>query len=278
MGHVNLVAITAKKLARTPTRLVLVEQNTISAHPNDLFRARFVAPLARWLYPHADAVVGVSKGVARDLELLLGFAPGKVKVINNPVVNNELFSRATNSVEHPWLQDKILPVFLAVGRLTPQKDFPNLLQAFAFLKEQRLARLIILGEGESRAELEAKICSLGISEAVSMPGFVNNPYAYMSRASALVLSSQEEGLPTVLIEAMACGCPVVATNCPSGPEEILAGGKYGNLVPVKNSRALSQAMLQVLDDPIHKEVLIARAKYFSAEQVVEQYLNLLCSL
>jgi len=278
MGHVNVVAAMAKALSKISTRLVLIEHNNISAHPNTLLRAKLIKPLAQWLYPRADVVGGVSVGVARDIEYQYGLAQGSAKVINNPVIDEELFLKAKATPEHPWFQNSEIPVFLAVGRLTEQKDFPNLLQAFALLREKRTARLIILGEGEDRAKLEAEINRLEIVEDVLMPGFVANPYAYMSHASALVLSSREEGLPTVLIEAMGCGCPVVATNCPSGPDEILDGGRYGTLVPVANSPALSEAMLQVLDSRISQEVLIERARYFSTDKVVAKFLELLHSL
>ncbi len=278
MGHVNVVAAMAKELSKISTRLVLVEHNNISAYPNTLLRAKLIKPLAKWLYPRADVVAGVSVGVARDIEYQYGLAEGSAKVINNPVIDEELFVKATATLEHSWFQDSQIPVFLAVGRLTEQKDFSNLLQAFALLRAKRAARLIILGEGEDRAKLEAKIERLGIVEDVLMPGFVANPYAYMSHASALVLSSRSEGLPTVLIEAMGCGCPVVATNCPSGPDEILDGGRYGILVPVANSPALSEAMLQVLDSRISQDVLIERARYFSTDKVVAKFLELLHSL
>ena len=278
MGHVNVVALIAKELARIQTRLVLVQHNTLSANKSGLMRAKFIPPLMKLLYPRADAVAGVSAGVARDLEHQLGFEEGKVKVLNNPIVNDDLLERTQTTLVHPWFQPQSPPVFLAVGRLTEQKDFPHLIETFALVRKHRLARLLILGEGELRPKLERLIGDLGISEDVCLPGFVNNPYAYMSKAAAFVLSSLWEGLPTVLIEAMACGCPVIATNCPSGPEEILAGGVYGHLVPMKNQEALSQAMLQTLDSPTSKEVLTQRANCYSSKSVASQYLSLLYSL
>ncbi|MCY7368891.1 MAG: glycosyltransferase, partial [Chamaesiphon sp.] len=149
------------------------------------------------------------------------------------------------------------------------------IQAFGKLRQQKVARLMILGEGDLRGELEAEINSLGIGADVSLPGFVQNPYAYMHNSSAFVLSSRWEGLPTVLIEAMACGCAVVATNCPSGPEEILAGGKYGMLVPIENADALAAAMIKTLDQPIDQATSIDRGMYFSTERAVSDYLDLL---
>jgi glycosyltransferase involved in cell wall biosynthesis len=278
MGHVNVVAIIAKQLAGIETRLILVEQNTLSVNKSNLLRAKFVPPLMKLLYPRANVVAGVSMGVARDLEKRLGFAKETVRVLNNPIVNEDLIERSHCNPDHPWLQPEMPPVFLAVGRLTEQKDFGTLIEAFALVRQQRPARLMILGEGELRPSLENAIVSLELNEDVALPGFVNNPYGYMSQAAAFVLSSLWEGLPTVLIEAMACGCPVIATNCPSGPDEILAGGEYGKIVPMQDKQALSQAMLETLALPPSRELLTQRANCYSSESVVAQYLSLLHSL
>ena len=274
MNHANIAAILAKELARSKTKLVIVEHDTLSASKSKLRRSQFLPPIMKWLYPRADAIVGVSQGVAEDLDSQLGFEPGTVKTVYNPVVDRELIAKAQAPVEHPWFAKGSPPVFLAVGRLSPQKDFTNLLAAFAQLRQHRAARLMILGEGECRGELEAQIAALGMGEDVYLPGFVQNPYAYMSHATTFVLSSRWEGLPTVLIEAMACGCAVVATNCPSGPQEILAAGKYGLLVPIEDATALADAMLQTLEQPMSQADSIARGRYFSAERAVDEYLRL----
>lgn len=278
MGHVNVVASIARELSGIKTKLLLVEQNTLSAFQSKLKRAQIVELFMKWLYPRADAVAGVSAGVARDLEQQLKLQKETVKVLNNPVVNEDLISQSQASLDHPWFADGMPPVFLAVGRLNPQKDFPNLLNAFAQVRKHQAARLIILGEGEERQSLEAMINNLGIREDVLLPGFVKNPYAYMKHASCFVLSSVEEGLPTVLIEAMACGCPVVATNCPSGPDEILDHGAYGLLVPIKNSAALGDAMLQTINNPLEQKLLMERANEYSTVKVVDTYLSLLYGL
>lgn len=275
MNETNVAAVVARELAHIKTRLVLVEHNHSSVSKSKLLRSRLVPPFMKLLYPRANAIVGVSRGVARDLETQLGIAEGSVNVIYNPVVDDELVGKAKDPLDHPWFQEGAPSVFLGVGRLTEQKDFLTLIKAFELIRRQRLVRLIILGEGESRRELEAMVATLGISEDVSMPGFVKNPYAYMSRASAFVLSSRDEGLPTVLIEAMACGCPVIATDCPSGPREILESGVYGPLVPVGDATALSAAMLQVLEAPMSRDVLVRRAMHFSVDQAVTKYLALL---
>lgn len=275
MNHVNVAAVLARELAYTQTRLVLVEHNTLSVAKSKLLRSALVPPFMKLLYPRADAIVGVSKGAAQDLETQLGIAKGKVSVIYNPVVDDELIDKGKAPLDHPWFGEGSPPVFLAVGRLTQQKDFFTLIEAFELVRRQKLVRLIILGEGDDRNELEAMTARLGIAEDVSMPGFAENPYAYMSRASALVLSSRWEGLGVVLIEAMACGCPVIATDCPNGPSEILEAGKYGPLVPTEDAVSLSAAMLQVLEAPVSRDVLTQRAMHFSIDRAVSEYLAVL---
>ncbi|BDA68174.1 glycosyl transferase, group 1 family protein [Rivularia sp. IAM M-261] len=277
LEYANVAAALAKEISGTNTKLVLVEQNNLSAsikNSKSLLN-RVFSLLVHTLYPRAGAIVGVSKGVAEDLESILAFPKGKVHVIHNPIVDDEILKKAQVHVEHPWFKQGEAPVFVAVGRLSEQKDFQNLIQAFSLLRKQKQAKLIILGEGELRAELELSINALGIAEDISLPGFVDNPYAYMYNAKAFVLSSRWEGLPTVIIEAMACGCSVVSTNCPSGPNEILDEGKYGYLVPVQDSVALSEAMVAVLDNTVSRETLLKRAQDFSVERSVSEYLSLL---
>ena len=274
MNHANIAAIFARDLARSKTKLVVVEHDTLSASKSKLRRSQFLQPIMKWLYPRADAIVGVSQGVSADLDCQLGFKPGTVKTVYNPVVDRELIAKSQATIAHPWFQAGSPPVFLAVGRLSPQKDFANLIQAFALVRKHTPARLMILGEGETRSELEATIETLGITDDVLLPGFVQNPYAYMSNSTTFVLSSRWEGLPTVLIEAMACGCAVVATDCPSGPQEILSSGKYGLLVPIENAPALADAMLKTLKRTVSQACSIERGMYFSTDRAVSHYLEL----
>lgn len=275
LSHANVAAVAARALARVNPRLVLVEQNTVSAVRSDLRRDALLPALVRRAYPRADAIVGVSSGVAQDLVSRLGVPADKVSVIHNPVVDRELLDAANAPSGHAWLEDDAERVFVASGRLTQQKDFPTLINAFRLLKSKAAARLIILGEGEERAQLEAMISASGLSGDVDLHGFVENPYAYLSRADAFVLSSRWEGLPTVLIEALACGCPVVATDCPSGPREILEGGKYGALVPVGDAAALCEAMERVLKTSPARQVLREHALSYSVDRAANQYIELL---
>lgn len=248
--HGNIMAILAWKLARVDTRMVISAHNTISVATRNSphLRGRYVALLARLVYPCADAIVAVSKGAADDLVDKLRLPRAKVETIYNPVVTLELLEKAAEELDHPWFRYGEPPVILGVGQLTRQKDFPTLLRAFALVHKECAARLLILGEGEDRSSLESLIADLGITSDVEMPGFVDNPYKYMSRASVFALSSIFEGLPTVLIEAMACGTRLISTDCPSGPREILGGGKYGLLVPVGDVGALAAVLSETLAD------------------------------
>jgi glycosyltransferase involved in cell wall biosynthesis len=233
-----------------------------------------VPHLVKRFYPWADVVAGNSQGVAEDLRRVTGLPRERVRILHNPVVTPELQEKARLPVNHPWFGAGQPPVVLAVGRLTKQKDFPTLIRAFARVRQSRPARLIILGEGPDYAQLEALVCELGLKKDVALPGFVENPYAFMSRASLYVLSSRWEGLPTVLIEALYCGPPVVATDCPSGPKEILADGRHGALVPVGDVEALAEAIEAGLAGETPPPAQESWHPY-SVEAVVAQYVGLL---
>lgn len=275
ISHSNIVALIAKSLVSPKTRTVVVEhiartESAITGFSNICFNG-----LMKLTYRKADCIVGVSRGVSANLEKLIGLAAGSVKTIHNPVITPEIPHLAAAEVDHPWLKNKIRPVFLGIGRLEEQKDFATLIGAFHKMHKQSSARLIIIGEGSLRSSLEKYIKELGLSESVDLPGFTNNPYCYLSNVDALVLSSRFEGLPTVLIEAMACGCPVVSTNCPSGPDEILKRGEFGELVPMGNCRALSEAMISVLDKPVASDILKEQAQFYSMDVISRKYLQVL---
>lgn len=277
LSTTNCVAILARYLARTHTRVVVNEQNTPSkSHANSHYmRLRTLPKLMRWTYPRADAVTAISGGVARDLAHVTGLADRRISVIYNPVVSGEVESLATQPVDHPWFRPAQPPVILGVGRLVDQKDFSTLLRAFARVRAATDVRLIILGDGERRKQLQILAEELGIADHVSFPGFATNPYAYMARSAVLALSSKWEGLGMVLIEAMTCGTPVVSTDCPSGPDEILEGGRWGRLAAVASAEDLADAILSTMRDsgPDPR----ARAADFSVDRAVEQYEQVLRS-
>lgn len=238
---------------------------------------RLTSPLMQFTYPWAQSIIAVSQGIANELRQTLGsLAPSDVQVIYNPVMDATLAAKAEMPLSHPWLAANQPPVFLAVGRLARQKDYPTLLAAFRQLRQTHRAKLIILGEGELRSQLEQMITQWDLTADVELPGFVENPYAYMKQATALVLSSLWETFGMVLAEALACDCPVISTDCDYGPREILANGKYGALVPVGNIDKLAIAMEQILAlDDCDRAALIARGQEFSAASAATQYLQVL---
>lgn len=277
LDYPNAVAIAAAAVSGNRTAVIATVRSTLSAEVANADQRRIKAQpeVARRFYPRADALVAVSRGVAADLAQVLGMSVEKIGTIYNPVVSPALELQAGQSLSHPWFSAGGPPVILAVGGLKPAKDFPTLFKAFAIARRERPVRLLVLGEGKLRPELTALAKELGIAGDLEMPGFVDNPYPYMARAALLVLSSIYEGLPNVLIQALACGCPVVSTDCPSGPAEILDQGRYGTLVPVKDENGLAHAMLQSLEAGCDRELLVARAREFSVERASRHYLELI---
>jgi glycosyltransferase involved in cell wall biosynthesis len=274
LDHSNIVAVWARRLARAPVRVLVNEQNTMSswAKRSPQLRRRVMPMAAKRFYPWADKVVAVSKGVADDLVQQVGIPESHVEVIYNPVVTPELEAKCAAPLDHPWFQRGQPPVLLGVGRLARQKDFPTLIQAFARVRRQIPARLMILGDGAERPVLEETIDRLGLEQDVSLPGFVDNPFPYLKRSSAFVLSSRWEGLPTVVIEALYCGVPVVATDCPSGPREILKGGRLGCLVPMGDVDGLARGMSEALSGNAPRPTADSWMPYHR-DAVVDRYLE-----
>ncbi len=274
--HNNCVAIIAKKIIRSSFRLVVSEHMDISVVAKDQSLKEKLRPIfARLLYPYSDAILAVSQGASHALSITSAIPMDRIQTIYNPVVTPELFNSARENVNHPWLLQKKYPVILSVGRLSAQKDFANLLLAFSLIINQMKAYLIILGEGSERVRLISLARKLGIDKYIDLPGYKSNPYAYMSKANVFVVSSTREGLSNVLIEAMACGTPVVSTNCPSGPAEILENGLYGRLTPVDCPSALANAIIETLNNPIDSSILKKRALNFTIENIAPEYLKVL---
>jgi len=276
MNYVNVVGIWARALARVDTRLVVNEQNALSletAH-SPRRRHRFLPRLIGSFYPWADRIVCVARGTADDLARTTGLPRERIEVVHNPVVTPELMELAKEPVDHPWLRPGEPPVVVAVGRLSRQKDFDTLLRAFALVRDRRPARLMILGEGPERGSLEKLVSELGLGDAASLLGWVANPYPWMVQAGAYVLSSRWEGLPSVLIEALYCGVPIVATDCLSGPREILDDGEHGLLVPVGDAQALARGIASALDGQVSPPAMLSWQPY-EQEFVVRRYLDVL---
>jgi glycosyltransferase involved in cell wall biosynthesis len=272
LDHANVLAVAATTLARTRTTPILRLANTLSeTRPTRLLdRERVTYALAVRCYRGAHPLIAVSQGVANDLVEVAGVDPARVHVIPNPVVGPELFTLREERVDHEWFTPGSPPVVLGVGRLTRQKNFPLLLRAFAEVRLRRDARLVVLGEGEDRAALEQLAGELGVGADVAFLGFDPNPFRYMARAAVFASSSDWEGLPGALIQALACGVPVVATDCRSGPREILDGGRHGSLVPVGDAAALAAALLDALGAPPAPAPEQAWARY-SVDEAVARY-------
>lgn len=272
MWPISAIALWAAKLARVETRVVMAEHTTWSSSEicNSFFTRWLVKTSMHFTFPFVNGIVAVSHGAADDLARFANLDRNTITVIYNPVVGEP--KPSTHSPLQPlnWWSGSHHRV-LAVGTLKAIKDYATLLNACALLVANVDARLLILGEGECHAALEEQAGKLGISDRVFMPGFTSEPAYYYQQADLFVLSSTGEGLPTVIIEALAAGTPVVSTDCPSGPREILSDGKFGRLVPVGDAQALAAAMAESLASPHDRDALKARAQDFSIDKAVDQY-------
>jgi glycosyltransferase involved in cell wall biosynthesis len=279
MSHVNLVALWAARLARCGTPVVVTVHNTLSQSTQQQGRlsAAVWPHLLRIFYPWAAGVVTVSRGAADDLARTSGLPRERMEVVYNAVITPALLALARQAPDHPWFASGQPPVVLGVGRLTRQKDFATLIRAFAQVRRHRPARLLILGEGPDRPALTALAGELGVADELALPGFQANAFSYMAGSALFVLSSAWEGLPTVLIEALAAGTRVVATDCPSGPREILQEGRLGALVPVGDVAALAEAMIEALARPSEPAPPDALAP-FTRDAAVDHYLSLIESV
>lgn len=277
LNHYNIGAARLKQRFGSRVHVMVTQRENLSADASWLSRHKYAKAerAVRRHFSGADAVVSVSEGLTRDLRDNFGVDPARLHTIYNPAYRASFVADATLPVAHPWLANKERPVVIAAGRLHHVKGFDTLLDAFAQLRRSVDARLLILGEGKERQNLEAQVKSLDLSDSVQLPGRVGSLAPWMSRADVFVLSSRREGLPAVLIEALAMGMTVVAARCPSGPDEILEEGRWGRLVPVGDVQALATAMAQALEQPApDREALRARAASFSLERALEQYLHL----
>jgi len=271
------MAVLAHRLARVETRLVgQLHINLLGSLRDKSAWQRWLRFASmRWSFPRLHLIIGVSEGVVEDTMKITGLSRERMIALPNPIIGSELYEKSEEPVDDPWLNDPSWPVILGAGRLNPQKDFPTLIRAFDRVRRQLNCRLVILGEGSQRGALETLIGELSLQDCVALRGHSNNPYAYMKKSALFVLSSVSEGSPTVLVEAMALGIPVVSTDCPSGPRETLAGGKFGPLVPVGDVERLAAAFLETLRAPLPARVLQQAVEKFSIKNSTESYLETL---
>lgn len=273
----NLYLALANMLSNYRTQLFFRVGNPISISLQH--RAWF----KRWLrkagqffsYRQASLVIGVSQEICKETVRILPCTRGKICFCPNPIISREIFTLARQGADHPWLLAKQGPVILGVGRLARQKNFALLIKAVAQVRKHLPVKLIILGEGKERKNLEELIVRLGLQTVVNLPGFVDNPYAFMSRTDLLVLSSNWEGSPNVLIEALALGTPVVATNCHTGPQEILSPGLAKYLIPVGDQKALADKIHEALLAPPPKKLLQDSVQRYHQDKAIGHYLQII---
>jgi len=270
----NEMALLVKRFPDISTRVAVRLGTTVSrmVKSRNPIKSWIKQRTLRKLYPRADIIIAVSRGVASDMARTARIPPERIHVLPNPVLTPQMSKLAQMPVNHPWFVPGAPPVILGVGRLGRAKDFPTLLRAFARVQKERPARLVILGKGGQKSRLQTLASKLGIAENFSLLGFASNPYAYMARSALFVLSSKWEGSPNALTEAMALGTPVVSTDCESGPREILGDGRYGPLVPVEDPNALALAMLETMEHPPDPDILRSAVKAYTVEASANHYL------
>jgi glycosyltransferase involved in cell wall biosynthesis len=269
--HIQLMVLLAAFSIKWRGKIILSEQSTFTLNTKHGLNKL----LASLLFRRADAIIAVSEGSSKDLTNRFPSLHKKIFIIPNPVFTENILFRKEEEVFHPFLNRKEFPVILSAGRLTASKNYTMLLNAFAKVLQTKNARLIILGEGEERLGLEREASKLGILPFVSFPGNVENPYNFMKRCDVFVLSSHYEGLPGVLIEALACGCKIVSTDCKSGPAEILNDTKLGALVPTGDIVRMADEILKKMDSKEDATPKLVRAKEFSRDLITDKFLKMI---
>jgi len=275
--RVNQIALLARKLAGTRTRVVVRSGTNIT----ETLKNRGVPEKIRhflsmrYLYRLADGILTASNGAADDLADFAGIERERISVIPNPIDRQMLLRLASEPAAHPWFAAGSVPVIAGLGELGGSKDYETLIRAFSTVRKKRDVRLFIMGEGRKREKLAALVKDLGLSEDVELFGYTANPFPYLGRAALFVQSSRYEGFGMALLEALALGVPSVATDCPSGPGDILQGGRFGRLVPVGDHGAMAEAISLTLDSPMEGQQIMEAALPFSLEWVADEYMTLL---
>lgn len=273
MTYTNVLVLIAKFISCCRFNLVISVRNYLS---HDILNVRFRRIRSfsyKFLFNHADFVVVPSKAMKQDLEKNFNVIQRKIKIVYNPIHLNKLMKLKEDEIKNIRIKEKSF--LLTVGRLTKQKGYPHLLRAYSSIYKEIDEILILLGTGEDEEKLKSLADDLGIQDRVQFLGFQKNPYKFMNRASIFVLSSIWEGFPNVLLEAMACGVPVISTDCSSGPRELITNGKNGILVPSEDEEKLAGAILTLLKDENLRKKLSEegkkRAEDFRIEKIFPQY-------
>ena len=271
----NRAALLARIITGVSTRIAIRMGMSVTAKIEEMKSTKSQAlqdSMRKW-YPQADAVITPSQGVGNDLIEIAGINSKNLHVIPNPLINDMFYSMADKPVNHPWLKDSEVPIILSVGSLEARKDFSTLIRAFSKVKEKKQCRLLVLGEGKQRNKLLELAEELGVGNHVDLPGYDENPYRYMKNASVFVLSSRREGASAVIVEALACGTPVVSTDCPSGPAETLQNGRYGKLVPIGDHESMAEAISTTIANPQPKNLLREAVEKNRTDLSAKQYLR-----
>ena len=273
--HLNAIVILAAIISRSKVKISASSRvtpfDTYSTVP--FSKGWILKQVTRAVMHRANVLTCVSKDMVDQYHQVFK-APPHVCVYN--IVNDTLSqNKMLEPVSDEWFLDKTEPIIVAAGMLESWKGFGDLIIAISELLKTKNVRLVIFGEGSLYSELQELIYSLGIESSVKLFGYVDNPLKYFHKADVFVLSSYVEGLPNVLIEAMLCGCTPVATNCPTGPSEVLQNGKYGYLVPMHDPKAMAIGINNALTSPISKELLEDAVKPFSENTVIERHFELL---
>jgi glycosyltransferase involved in cell wall biosynthesis len=274
LDHANVLAIWSARVASTRTAVIARQANLLSTSGRASRTAPITLALAKRTYRRAPRLVAVTEAVAHELVSLAGVQRERIRVIPNPVISPDLELLRSEPLHEPWFAPSEPPVVLGVGRLTPQKNFGGLIRAFALLRRKREARLVILGEGPERSSLSDLSTEQGVAGDVAFLGFKPNPYKYMARSAVFAMSSDWEGLPGALIQALASGTSVVATDCPTGPREILRDGRHGLLVPVGNVGSLAEALALRLEEPVPSAPPEAWQRY-TTDSAVTGYISVI---
>lgn len=268
----NILSVWASTLASARVHLTLFERRLL--RPRITGARRVLSPLVRTHYPWAKRIVGNSKDVTNELVSDYGLAEDLCVTVRNPVDTDLVAKEAEKPVSHPWFSDDT-PLIVGVGRLVRIKQFSVLLQAFEKVRQDIDARLVLIGRGPRREALMKQAYELGVQSHVEFLGFVSNPFKYMKRADLLAHTSRYEGFGLVVVEALACGTPVVATECPGGPSDILADGEYGELVDVGDAHGLADAIVCTLQYPPDSSRLVERAQHYRLDKVADRYIEVI---
>lgn len=279
-GHANVIALIAGSFPGIETRIFVRDTYSIagaSDRTKKSVSATVMKLLKHYFYRKADGIIAVCEDLKSEIAQTTKMPPDRITVIYNPIAVDDILQRMEEPSGHEWLDNPSRKVILSIGRLERQKDFTTLIRAFSIVRKDIDANLLILGEGGLRDDLAELVRTLELDDYVDFPGFVSNPYSYITRANAFVLSSLCEGLPNVLLEALAIGTPIVATDCMTGPREILRGGEDGILVPIQDPQALAKGIMTTLTTKMKARAEPASLQRFEFHHVVDQYLDLIRS-